>query len=352
MKKLLLAIAMVSLPMFAQVSDTTAVTRWVTKALTKCPDSKVTVEEMQAPLMPANFKVYTVTQTSSDQACGGQKYLLYSPATGQILVGTVIPLPADSRPAEVRVTETSSNLLKADVKTIINPFPLPDGLKSLSIVKPTEWGPFSYHGFIDQGQHFLIITPRGNIKEDPAKVLRDSLQVAQNGVRRGKATSKVEIIELSDFQCPTCGRAHKVVEPMIEKALGKINYIRLDLPLFEHHPWALNAAMGARAINKIAPAKYWRYVNFVFGDQEAIDKQKFDDVLKHFCEDNEVDWKGVEKFYHDAKERSLLMEQVSRAFDNGIISTPTYIVNGQMIGYGPEGKFTIDTIKQAIASAK
>ncbi len=351
MKKLLLAIAMVSLPMYAQVSDTTALTRWATKALTKCPDSKVTVEEVKAPLVPANFKVFTVTQTSSDKNCGGQKYLLYSPATGQILMGTVIPLPADSRPAEVRVTETSSELLKTDVKTTINPFPLPDGLKSLSITKQTDYGPFAYHGFIDQGQHFLIIAPRGNIKDEPAKMLRDSLQI-QNGVRRGKATSKVEIIELSDFQCPTCGRAHKVVEPLIEKALGKISYIRMDLPLFEHHEWSIYAAMGARAIHKVAPAKYWSYVNFVFGDQEAIGKQKFDDVLKHFCEDSDIDWKAVEKIYRDPKEKALLLEQVSRAFDNGIVSTPTYIVNGQMIGFGPEGKFTIDTIKAAIASAK
>ncbi len=56
MKKLLLAIAMVSVPMFAQVNDTTVVTRWATKALTKCPESKVTVEEMQAPSIPANCK--------------------------------------------------------------------------------------------------------------------------------------------------------------------------------------------------------------------------------------------------------------------------------------------------------
>src|SRR5436305_1822946 len=112
MKKLLLAIAMVSLPLHAQQNDATTLTHWATKALTRCPDSKITVEEVQAPLVPANFKVYAITQTSSDKGCGGQKYLLYSPTTGQILMGTVIPLPADSRPADVRVTETSGELLK------------------------------------------------------------------------------------------------------------------------------------------------------------------------------------------------------------------------------------------------
>jgi len=134
--------------------------------------------------------------------------------------------------------------------------------------------------------------------------------------------------------------------------LGKISYTRLDLPLFEHHQWSLFAALGARAIHKVAPAKYWPYVNFVFENQETIDKQKFDDVLKNFCEDHDINWPSVEKIYRDPKEKALLLEQVSRAFDAGIVSTPTYIVNGQILGFGPEGKYTIENIKKAIASAK
>lgn len=351
MKKLFLAISMVSLAVAAQAATPPALTTWVTKALTKCPDSKVTVEEITPPLAPTNFQVFTVTQTSSDSACGGQKYLLFSPSTQQILMGAVIPLPADPRPAEVRINETSSNLLKSDVKSTIAPFPLPDGLKAVSIVKQTEFGPFTYHGFIDQGQHFLIISDRSNLRDDPGKALLDSLGVT-NGVHRGKAKSTVSIVELSDFQCPTCGRAHKTVEPMIEKALGKISYTRLDLPLFEHHPWAIWAALGARAIHKVAPSKYWDYVNYVFANQEVIDKQKFDDVLKNYCEDHDLDWKAVEKIYRDPTEKAKLLDQVSHAFDAGIISTPTYIVNGQILGFGPKGEYTIESIKKAIASAK
>jgi len=351
MKKLLLAISMVSFALSAHAADTAALTRWATKALNKCPDSKITVEEMNVPLGPTNFQVFTVTQTSSDKQCGGQKYLLYSPKTEQVLMGSVVPLPADARPAEVRVTEVSNQLLKVDTKTTIAPFPLPDGLHAVTITKQTEYGPFSYHGFIDQGQHFLIISDRSNLRDDPAKALLDTLGVA-NGVHRGKTKSKVNIVELSDFQCPTCGKAHKTVEPMIAKALGKISYTRLDLPLFEHHQWSLFAALGARAIQKVAPAKYWTYVNYVFENQETIDKQKFDDVLKNFCEDRDMNWAAIEKIYRDPVEKAKLLEQVSHAFDAGIISTPTYIVNGQILGFGPEGKFTIDSIKKAIASAK
>src|SRR6185436_6916859 len=129
--------------------------------------------------------------------------------------------------------------------------------------------------------------------------------------------------------------------------LGKISYVRMDLPLFEHHQWSLYAALGARAIQNVAPKKYWSYVNFVFENQESIDKQKFDDVLKHFAEDNDIDWKAVERLYRDPSAKAQILDQVSRAFDNGVNSTPTYIINGQIMGFGPEGKFTIDSIKKA-----
>ncbi len=167
-------------------------------------------------------------------------------------------------------------------------------------------------------------------------------------MRRGNHTSKTQIVELSDFECPTCARAHKKVEPIIEKALGHIDYIRLDLPLFEHHEWAVPAALAARALAKVAPKEYWKYVNYVFDNQEMIGKQNFDTFLKNYCEDRDINWNAVEKVYRSPAERQSLLDQVSRAFDNGIVSTPTYIVNGRIVGFGPEGTFTINAIKEAI----
>jgi len=30
-----------------------------------------------------------------------------------------------------------------------------------------------------------------------------------------------------------------------------------------------------------------------------------------------------------------------------VASTPTYIINGQLMGYGPEGEFTINEVRKA-----
>jgi protein-disulfide isomerase len=324
--------------------------KYAEKVLPRCPDGNVIVEP-QPGAAPAGFGIFTVTVRSSDQYCGSKKYLIYSPKSQQVVIGSIIQLPKDNRPLATRIAaETGSRLGKA-VTANISPFPLPDGLKSVSIVRDTPFGPFSYLGFVDSSERFLIVGFRGLLTNDPAKVLRDALGTAA-GARRGNAASKVEILELSDFQCPTCANAHAKVEPFIQKNLSKLNYVRLDLPLFEHHEWAVQAAMGARALQKVAPAKYWQYVDYVFKNQEQIGaRNNFDAVIKEWMEDNDVSWAEINKIYSNKAERTALLEQVSRAFAVGIASTPTFVVNGQIMGFGPEGQFTIDAIKNAVNNA-
>ena len=347
MKKVLLAITLALMPLCASAAgvDMTVVRNYTLKALEECPNTKLDLKPVQNG-GPAGFVMYDATMTSSDKDCGRHVFVLVSPITQQVLVGTVFPLgPGES--INGRVAALASELLKSEIHVTSGGFPLPDGLHAVSMVKDTKFGPFAYHGFVDSTGSFLVVGSRGNLNVDPGTSLRDALNVS-NSVQRGNKKATVEIIELSDFQCPTCGRAHKTVEPIIEKNLAKVNYHRIDLPLFEHHEWSLPAALGARAIQKVSPTQYWKYVNFVFENQEAIGKTEFDTVLKDFCSDHDVDWAKVQAIYKSPTERAALMEQISRAFDNGINSTPTYIVNGQMLGYGPEGTYTIGQIKKAL----
>jgi protein-disulfide isomerase len=346
MKRALLALTLFvcSAAVHAQRLDPTGPLRdYAAKVLPRCPGGVLTLEPMAAG--PANFSAFAARVRSTDQYCGVQKYLLYSPKTQQILIGAVIPLADDSRPAPDRIVEQATKLLNAKVKATVSPFPLPDGIKAVAITRDTPFGPFAYNGFLDQSGKFLMVAFRGSLSVDPAKSLREALGAA-GGVRRG--TGQAEIIELSDFQCPTCARAHEKVEPIIQKNLSKISYVRIDLPLFEHHEWAIPAALGARAINRVAPGKYWQYVDYVFKNQEAIGKRKFDQVLREWTEDHDVDFAAVNKIYSSATERQALLDQVSRAFTLGIAATPTFLVNGQIMGFGPDGDFTVAAINTAI----
>lgn len=350
-RTVLLLTLLLSSTAFAQQADPTSpLKNWAAKMLPRCAGGTITLERIPDPV-PANFHVYGLTLRSTDEYCGSRKFLLHSPKTQQLLLGTVIPLPVDSRPANVRIAAETGTLLKTQITATVAPFVLPDGLKHVTLTKQTAYGAFAYHGFLDATERFLIVGPRGNLSQDPAKTILEAINAAA-AVRRGKKDSKVEILELSDFQCPTCARAHEKIEPLIRANLDKISYARIDLPLFEHHQWAIPAALGARAIQRVAPGKYWEYVDYIFKSQETIEKMKFDDVLKNFAEDHDIAWKSLEPLYRSTAERAAVLDQVSRAFDVGVNSTPTFVINGQIMGFGPEGTFTIEAIKSAIASTK
>jgi protein-disulfide isomerase len=350
MRKLLFLAALAALlptVAFSAQADMATLKAYATQSLARCPDQKLTVERVDRD-SPLGFVSYVVTQTSSDSTCGRQTTLLYSPVTQQTLLGTVIELPTDTRNVDVRIAEKAMEVIKQPLTATVSKFPLPDRLRAVSIYKQTRYGPFAFHGFVDASEHFLIVGTRGNLLAPPSKTLYEALNI-QNGVRRGNPKAKTQIIEMSDFECPSCRRAHMKIEPIIEKNLAKVDYIRLDLPLFEHHEWALPAALGARAIYKVAPKEYWGYVNWVYANQEEIGKRKsFDDVLREYCQDRDLPWPAIEKIYRSPAERTALLDQAARSFDNGIASTPTYIVNGQIMGFGPEGKFTEKAIKDAL----
>ncbi len=350
MRRIILATLVALLPLCAsaQTPDVAALRAYAAKAMPRCAGSVITLDQFNRT-GPAGFVAYGLTQTSTDQTCGRKTFFFYSPASQQVLVGSLFPLSQDGRPAADRIAEVVAESVKQPVKVTIAPFPLLDGLHAVSMAKETPYGPFAYHGFLDASQAWMIVGFRGNLRIEPSQSLLESIGLS-NAVRRGNPKSKIKIVELSDFECPTCGRAHKKVEPIIAKNLKKIDYYRLDLPLFEHHEWALDAALGARAIARVAPAKYWPYVNFVFENQDAIveGKQPFEKTLHNFSDDNDINWSAIEKIVKSPAERAALLDQVSRMFDVGVNSTPTYIVNGQVLGFGPEGTYTIEQIKKAV----
>src|SRR5687768_2353630 len=341
----LLAVSTVSAQEIRSAVDMNKLKAYVTKTMPRCPGATVAFDPIPGR-GPSGFQVYRAVMTSSDEHCSAQKFILYSPATEQTIVGSIIALPGGENPIHERISQHTSKLLNADVKAQIAPLGLPDGLKQVSLIRPTEYGPFAYVGYLDKSERFLIVGLRGKLDEDPAATLRKAIG-ADTAARRGNGAAKTEIIDISDFQCPTCARAHEALEPLFAANLGKIRYTRIDLPLFEHHKWSLKAALASRAMQRVAPAKYWSYVDVVFRNQANLDEKNFDQFFKDWAEDNDLKWAAIAKVYNSAAERKALLDDVSDLFNAGINSTPTFIVNGQILGYG-SGTFAHEFMKQTI----
>src|SRR5258708_39862120 len=115
MKKVFPAILFALLPLCASAAapDVTAVRNYTLRALEECPDTKLDLK----PVLtggPAGFVMYEATMTSSDKDCGRHVFVLVSPVTQQVLLGTVFVLPPGNS-VDARVAALPSQMLHSHI---------------------------------------------------------------------------------------------------------------------------------------------------------------------------------------------------------------------------------------------
>jgi protein-disulfide isomerase len=92
-----------------------------------------------------------------------------------------------------------------------------------------------------------------------------------NAPVRGSNTARVTLVEVSDFECPFCGRYARDIKPQIESAYvrtGKIRYAFLHMPVEARHKNALKASEAAACAGD--QGKYWEMHDRLFANQAAI----------------------------------------------------------------------------------
>src|SRR5947208_7464552 len=105
MKKLCVGAVLALFPLCASAAgvDVAALRAYTLKSLEKCPDSKLDFKPVTFG-GPAGFQMFDATLSSSDKNCGRHVYILISPVTQQVLIGTVFQLDAGGGSVEARIS--------------------------------------------------------------------------------------------------------------------------------------------------------------------------------------------------------------------------------------------------------
>jgi hypothetical protein len=344
MKRLLLpALFLFSTSVLAAPVSEAALRTYVERSLQACPGSKVQLEPV-AKSGPTNFKVWRVVQTSDAPACGSQALAIVSEKSGQVILGNMWILPEDGRPLQAVLSDFGSQLLQNQATATISPSALTDGIFEVKMTRTTPEGPLSLTGWLDASKRFFIVGKRGPIGSDPRNRMKSTL--AKGAPARGSSTAKVSVIEISDFQCPACRVAHQKLKPLFNRNLERIEFVRVDFPLFENNDWAFEAAMGARAIQHEAPSSYWDFVDYIFDRQVMLSRGNVERTIREFVEEHDLDWSRIESFYRSKQERQKLVDQVGLLFDLGMYGTPTFLIDGQVVDRSDGGEFFNEELRK------
>jgi protein-disulfide isomerase len=308
------------------------------KAMTLCPSGQFTIESM-GDQGPAGFESFRVTQTSkTEERCREMTFAMVSKTSNQIVIANALPLEAGNKPLEVRLKEMTDRALEKTTTIALAQTPLADGLRKVVISYDTVHGKINAEAYLDSSNRFLMAGRVLDKTQDPRRQYLKAIG-ADSAARNQAKGASVEILEISDFQCPSCMHAHEKIAPLLKKHAGKISYARLDLPFFEHHDWAIQPSLIARQLQRSYPDKYWSFVDAVFGRQEQITAKNVDAQLKEIASDLDLDWSKLEPALKSKADKRSLLDQIGKLYDNDVYATPTFVVNGQRVFYAGDTNF-------------
>lgn len=162
--------------------------------------------------------------------------------------------------------------------------------------------------------------------------------------------TKVTLVEYGDFQCPSCAAYFPIVSELKEKYKNDMTFQFRHFPLTQIHPNAFSAHRAAEAAGR--QGKFWEMHDKLYQNQLAwTNDTAFRTTLEGYAKDLGLD---VEKFktdYASSEVNDIINADISEGNKLQIDSTPSFLLNGEIIE-NPRGLEAFEkVITDAIAKA-
>ena len=181
---------------------------------------------------------------------------------------------------------------------------------------------------------------------DPKAVYKVPLK--GNEPQKGPDDALVTIVEISDFECPFCGRVEPTLKQVQDK-YGKdvrIVWMNNPLPFHKNAKGAANAALEAHA--QKGDKGFWAMHAKMFANQKALTT----DNLQKWAKEQGLNMPKFKKALADDKYGKTIQEQQAMAAKLGARGTPAFFINGRNLrGAQPLPAFTA-VIDEELAKAK
>lgn len=139
---------------------------------------------------------------------------------------------------------------------------------------------------------------------------------------KGNSSSKMIIIEFSDFQCPACKAALPVIDAVLDRHGVALYYRNFPLPIHEN---SMTAAEAAECANE--QGKFWQYHDILFQNQERLDKES----LKVYAGQLGLDAAQFNRCLDSHKYRNEIEKDFQDGKRLGVGGTPTFFINNRKV---------------------
>jgi protein-disulfide isomerase len=160
-----------------------------------------------------------------------------------------------------------------------------------------------------------------------------------DGLTMGDPNAPVKIVEFADFQCPYCGLYWSDIEPGLISdyvETGKVFYTFSPFSFLGSYAtdtsWDESVKSAEAAYCANDQGKFWEYRDYVFANQSGENEGHFSrDMLLEFAKRLDLDMTTFKDCLDSATYYQTVMDANTYAGDAGVNSTPTVLVNGEVV---------------------
>lgn len=167
------------------------------------------------------------------------------------------------------------------------------------------------------------------VSVDSESLLSNAVSASDHVKGATGTSTKVTLVEYSDFECPACGAYAPVVKQLAADYADQMSFVYRHFPL-PQHLGARPAAHAAEAAGK--QGKFFEMHDLIFARKnEWSTARSYEDTFKQYATELGLD---VAQFEADMKSDAVAEKvEIDRQSGNksGVRGTPTFFLNGKQI---------------------
>jgi protein-disulfide isomerase len=168
--------------------------------------------------------------------------------------------------------------------------------------------------------------------EQPAPPAAGAEQLVREDSHRltSPAVEKAQLVEFLDFECPSCGSIHPVVQEFQAEFGDKITFVHRNFPLAAH-PNSGQAALAAEAAAQ--QGQYQQMANKLFETQSqwAGSQQSQAPLFRAYAGQLGLDLAKFDAVVADPQTEERILADIEDGKALGVSGTPTFFLNGEKL---------------------
>jgi len=194
------------------------------------------------------------------------------------------------------------------------------------------YGEYKKQAAVTSDGEYLVLGSGIPLDRDPVAYRRRLLSESKLVMwSNDSGTSKVDLVEFSDLECPACRRRWPLIKQTLDANGNNVRHGMVSTPLSSIHPWAIRAACATWCVAQQNPTLLTSFKELFYSLQAEMETSLVTPTAVDFVNGNGLDEDAFDSCNLKSPSLDAVHGQLALGQELGVVATPTFFVNGWKI---------------------